>query len=262
MLLSPTDQQDLNRAVVILENPGLAAKLTHMVGMPLEKALAMLPENLTDTVQNAARRAMEKALDTAVLTLDAEAQRNPANGLHKTLAGVSGAVGGFFGAPALALELPVTTTVMLRSIADIARSEGEWINTVPGKLACMEVFALGGPDRQNDQMETGYYAVRAALASSIADATQHISKWGMMDPAAPVLVRLIGKLSSRFGVTVSQKLLAQAVPAIGAVGGASINLLFIQHFQTMAEGHFIVRRLERRYGEDVIKAEYRRAAGH
>lgn len=36
----------------------------------------------------------------------------------------------------------------------------------------------------------------------------------------PVLVRLIAQIASRFGVVVTQKLSAQAVPIIGALGGA------------------------------------------
>jgi hypothetical protein len=51
---------------------------------------------------------------------------------------------------------------------------------------------------------------------------------------------------------------AQSVPVIGAAGGAAINLLFIDHFQDMARGHFTVRRLERTYGAELIRAEYER----
>jgi len=38
----------------------------------------------------------------------------------------------------------------------------------------------------------------------------------------PVLVRLIAQIASRFGVVVTQKLAAQAVPVIGALGGAAV----------------------------------------
>jgi hypothetical protein len=33
-------------------------------------------------------------------------------------------------------------------------------------------------------------------------------------------------------------------------------VLFIDHFQDMARGHFIVRRLEREYGEEEIRKRY------
>src|ERR1700746_681884 len=70
----------------------------------------------------------------------------PANSqfLHRALATASGAAGGTFGLAALPVELPVSTTIMLRSIADIARSEGEDLSDPEAALACVEVFALGG----------------------------------------------------------------------------------------------------------------------
>src|SRR5205807_9646629 len=61
-----------------------------------------------------------------------------------------------------------------------------------------------------------------------------------------------------FGVNVSEKVAAQAVPVIGAAGGVVINVLFIDHFQEMARGHFIVRRLERTYDPQLVRAEYER----
>jgi len=35
-----------------------------------------------------------------------------------------------------------------------------------------------------------------------------------------------------------------------------INLIFIKHFQAAARGHFTVRRLERKYGGELVKKEY------
>ena len=64
------------------------------------------------------------------------------------------------------------------------------------------------------------------------------------------MVRFIAQIGSRFGVVVTQKLAAQAVPAIGALGGAAVNYAFIDHFQE------VVRQLERRYGKDAVRAAY------
>jgi hypothetical protein len=44
------------------------------------------------------------------------------------------------------------------------------------------------------------------------------------------------------------------------LGGASVNYLFIEHFQETAQGHFTVRRLERAYGKEFVQAEYQRIA--
>jgi hypothetical protein len=48
---------------------------------------------------------------------------------------------------------------------------------------------------------------------------------------------------------------------VGSGIGASVNYVFIEHFQEIARGHFTVRRLERVYGKDVVRAEYDRLAG-
>ena len=146
---------------------------------------------------------------------------------------------------------------MLRSIADIARSEGEVIDTPEAKFACLEVFALGGPGKGDDAAESGYYAVRAALAQSVTNAATFISKKGLTREGSPAMVRLIVQIAERFSIQVSEKAAAQAVPAIGAAGGALINTLFIDHFQDMARGHFIVRRLERKYGKEIVEAAYK-----
>jgi hypothetical protein len=67
-------------------------------------------------------------------------------------------------------------------------------------------------------------------------------------------------VASRFGVVLTQKFAAQALPLVGALGGASVNYLFIEHFQETAQGHFTVRRLERVYGKEFVRAEYQRLA--
>lgn len=258
MNLSPDDLHDLRRAVELLENPGFAARLTNTIGTPIEKTLVLLPDAWSETIHEAARGAIEKALDLAVRTLSTERKGTSFDAAHKLLSGVSGAVGGFFGVPALAVELPVSTAIMLRSIADIARSEGEDITLVSTRLACLEVFALGGRRGADDASETGYYAVRAMLANAVSDASKFLAHHAVVDSQAPALARLVGKIASRFGVAVSEKFVAQAVPAIGAIGGATVNLLFMDHFQDMARGHFIVRRLDRLYGPEAVRLEYQR----
>ncbi|MGB5807391.1 EcsC family protein, partial [Castellaniella sp.] len=74
--------------------------------------------------------------------------------------------------------------------------------------------------------------------------------------APPALMRLITMVAERFGIQITEKAAAQAVPALGAAGGALINTLFINHFQDMARGHFIIRRLDRQYGEEIVRAAY------
>ncbi|WGZ95249.1 MAG: EcsC family protein [Candidatus Thiothrix putei] len=254
-MLTQADLADLQYAKTLLENPGLAARISNAVGTPIEKGLAMLPEGANEMIVTTTRKALETALDFALYTLDEE-PRHSTNWLHKTFAGLSGAAGGAFGLPALAIELPVSTAIILRSIADIARSEGESIKSPEARLACLEVFALGGSAANDDAVESGYFTVRAVLAKSLTEAAQYMAANGVAQKTAPPLVRLLTQIAARFGIPVTQKAMAQSLPVVGAAGGALINTLFVDHFQNMSRGHFIVRRLERVYGTETVKLAY------
>ena len=258
MKLSDEDQEALRYAKALLENPGLAAKITGLIGMPIEKALQLLPGKWAQVVNEATRRSLETALQAALLTLDDTPKSNSWEFLHKLAVVATGAGGGALGLLGLPVELPLSTTIMLRSIADIARSEGERLRTPDAKLACLEVFALGGPSKSDDASESAYFLMRAALAKSVSEAAGYIAQRGLVEEGAPAIVRLIAQLATRFGVNVSEKVAAQAVPVIGAAGGVVVNVLFIDHFQEMARGHFIVRRLERMYDPQLVREEYGR----
>ena len=258
MQLTPEHIEQLRGAKQLLENPGLAARITNAIGIPIEKGIALLPARWSEAVNDATRRSLETALDAALLTFGKNSQSASSKIWHKIAATASGAGGGAFGLPALVVELPISTTIMLRSIADIACSEGEDVRLAESKLACLEVFALGGRTSRDDTAESGYFAVRAALARAVSEAAEFIAERGFAREGAPAIVRLISLITTRFGINVSEKVAAQAIPAIGAVGGAIVNLAFINHFQDMATGHFTVRRLERIYGTEAVQTEYRK----
>ena len=253
--MKQVDLDVLTKAATTLESTSLTTRISQLVGIPIEKALATLPEHWSTLVAQLTKTAVERALDGALWTLK-QNQRESSDKIHKLLAGLSGAVGGTFGIPALAIELPVSATIMLRSIADIARSEGERLEDFETKVACLEVFALSGGGAEHESADTSYYAVRSFLTTSLGDTARHIASKGMAKEGAPALVRLVNAVSSRFSIPVSEKLAAQSIPAIGAIGGASINLIFIYHYQEMARAHFTVRRLEREYGEEEVKKTY------
>jgi hypothetical protein len=193
--------------------------------------------------------------------MDKKGHGRPFQLIHRAMVVISGAVGGFFGLPGLIVELPISTTLMLRSIADIARGEGEDLSSVDTHLACITVFALGGRSRGDNAAETAYYAVRAALTRTLTEAAEFIAQRGIAEEGTPIVIRVMANLASRFGVIVTDKVAAEMIPILGAVGGASINLLFISHFQAAARGHFTVRRLERKYGEELVKREYEKVLG-
>jgi hypothetical protein len=257
--LTPADIAALQEAVQALEHPGLAARLAAIAGKPVELLGQMLPASASQLIATATTRGLEVALKAALRTMRGD-PRTGSRFLHKALATASGAAGGAFGLAALPLELPVSTIIMLRSIADIARSEGEDLSDPEAVLACVQVFALGGRAGSVDASESGYFAARGMLAKSVTEAARFIAERGIVEEGSPVLVRFLAKIASRFGVAVTQKVAAQALPVVGALGGASVNYVFVEHFQQVARGHFIVRRLERAYGKALVRTEYERIA--
>ena len=276
--LSAADRAALRRAVDVLERPGLAARLSAAAGAPLDLIGRALPAPVTEAVGRSTEAAMRTALRIALATLPDKAvapagsaveriEEGASRGLgrivgssetrHKALAAFSGALGGAFGLATVAIELPLSTTIMLRSIAEIAREEGEDLSDPEGALACVQVFALGGRNGPETTLsESGYFAVRAALAKTMSEATRYAAHRSLLDAGAPPLVRLTAQIASRFGIVVSQKVAAQAVPIIGALGGAAVNTAFMDHFQGMARAHFTVRRLERAYGKETVRVAY------
>lgn len=145
---------------------------------------------------------------------------------------------------------------MLRSIADIARSEGEDLSNPEAALSCVEVFALGGRSGSADASKSGYFAVRGILAKTVTEAARFVAERGVITEGAPILLKFVTQVAARFGLVLTQKIAAQALPVVGALGGAAANYAFIDHFQDVARGHFTVRRLERLYGMERIRSEY------
>jgi hypothetical protein len=262
MPLTQQDFEDLCYAKSLLENPGFGAKIMHILGAPLENSIQHLPKEWFAEIEKISQKAIGAALSCAMATMNENSIKKSKDTFHKAAAATCGCLGGAFGLAALSLELPISTTIMLRSIADIARSEGSELKNIQTRLSCLEVFALGGKSPDDDGSETGYYALRFALGKAVSDATAYITQMGLrtgiIGKGSPILLKFISKIASRFGVIVTQKAAATAVPIVGAASGALINTIFIDHFQNMARGHFIIRRLERTYDPNTVKAEYYR----
>ena len=200
--LSSEHINELQNTKYLLENPSVAAKFANSFADPIEQGMKRLPAEANKKILMIASKSLEIAMNTALWTLKNN-QQSASNLTHKAASALSGAAGGAFGLAALAIELPISTTIMLRSIADVARSEGENLSLKDSQLACLEVFALGGKSNDDDLTESSYFEIRTALA-----------------------------------------------------GGALINTLFIDHFQDVARGHFVVRRLERTYDSEIVRASY------
>jgi hypothetical protein len=249
------DHAALKKAVKYLEGRNFAARLADYAGVPVNRVLGVLPKAINRQLSGLVRNAVLKGLEVAVDTLEERPPRSPAMGFSSFLAGVTGGVSGLFGFGALAIELPLTTTLMLRAIAEIAQHQGEDLSTLEARLACLEVFAYGAKPNEGN-LDVGYYAARALIGKYTHDIAALALERGAVDASAPVVAGLVGEIVSRFGLVVSDKVAAGALPILGAVGGATVNIVFMDHFQRVAHAHFTLRRLERTYGSSHVRARY------
>jgi len=270
----PEDLQALKSAVALLEAPSLTIRLANLVGTPVEWALDRLPGSSARKIQQGIHAALKKAVAGALRTMDENAVAQARPRTHTAMAAASGAMGGFFGLTGTLVELPVTTTLIMRSVADIARSEGFAISDPVVQAECVQVFALGGRSADDDAADSAYYATRVGLSeiaketgkalaeAAAGQATQHAARATFQGiqltpgQTASWLAQIIETVAQRFGVKVTEKFALQAAPVLGAVSGAAINAMFISHYQAMARGHFTVKRLEMKYGESAIREAY------
>ena len=174
---------------------------------------------------------------------------------HKFLATGLGAVGGFFGPLTLLAELPLVTILMLRAIADVARSEGEDLTSAETRMACAQVFAYGGRTKEDNAADLGYYGIRTTLGIHFERDIIEFATTAE-GPHIPVTIDVMRAIAARFGVVISDRAAAKMVPIAGAASGAALNLLFMNHYQNVARGHFILRRLERLHGMDPVREAY------
>ncbi len=256
LTLSPADETALRGAIRNLENQDFAAQLADYAGKPIARVMRLMPKAATRRINKIVETAILNCLNVAIRSIEPQSKAPPAQRAASLLAGLSGGVSGFFGLGALPIELPVTTTIMLRSIADIARHQGEDLSTIEARLACVEVFALGAPRETGAQVDFGYYASRALLGRLAADATALLLERSAASLSAPIVGGLVSEIATRFSVVVTERSAASALPVLGAVGGATVNMMFMNHFQRVARGHFAIRRLERQYGVDAVRRLY------
>lgn len=245
-ILPPEAERDLRAARLALDNPSLAARLANAAGMPIEALRARLPAVVQGGLDGAVRTALSVAMKAALRSGPAVTPLPvPSYWFHRGLAAASGAVGGAFGLPGTLVELPVSTAILLRQVAAVAAEEGEDLSAPGASAECLKVFALGGTSPSDDAAESGYFAVRLALAEALK---------GTVGQA--VMPRFVAAVAARFSGTVGLKLSAQAAPIIGAAAGATVNLAFLAHFRGVARGHFTLRRLERTYGVATVRSAW------
>nr|WP_321246540.1 EcsC family protein [uncultured Psychroserpens sp.] len=268
--ITPEDLETLKKAKSNILHVSWAMRNVNKIGDTVETGITFVPEKVVVKLQSMTQTALLKIIKANLLTIQKNKPfKKPSKLTYKGIVTGSGALSGFFGATTgfgtaiFASELTITTKFIMRTIMDIARSEGEDIYTLEGQMACLEVFALGGESKDDDGLETSYYTTRIAINSALNSVSATGVKVGLdtlikgaSTLGSGALSNFVSKIATRLSLLISEKFLAQALPIVGAIGGGSLNYVFVDHFQKMATAHFTIKRLERHYGEAEVKLAY------
>jgi hypothetical protein len=201
---------------------GVGVKLLTALGGKAEGLLERLPgpvrENLDGATRQALVLAMRAAQGSRVAVPDQKSWVNTA------VTTAMGAAGGFGGLPSALVELPATTTVLLRAIQGVAAEHGFDPAAENVQFDCMRVFAAAGPLARDDGADLGFISLRLTLSGG-------------------AMHRMIAAVAPKFATVLGQKLAAQTVPVLGAVAGATTNYVYTSYYQQIAHVHFGLRRL-------------------
>ncbi|OWQ88813.1 hypothetical protein CDN99_15150 [Roseateles aquatilis] len=267
-----TDSEDaaaLKQAVDCLLVESITVKISAAIGSFITRSGKHMPKWAKVKLIGLAHGALKAGLSGAAYTLRDGPGTPASTKSHKVMTAASGAVGGAFGIAGALFEVPVTTTLTLRAIADVARSEGFDINDEQVRVECATILAMGADTPNDDDAFQGYFAARGTFASIATKAAEELAKVAAersmsaasrgfngitTDQAGTWVAQLIIKILDKFGIALSSKVAATAVPLLSAATAATLNVLFTDYYQSIARGHFIVRRLEAKYGEAAVRA--------
>jgi hypothetical protein len=269
--LTLDERRFLAEAAQFLEHPSFLTRVAKLVGKPAEVLLAMLPKAAGKLVHDATQAAMLRGVEWVSATIPGQPQTPamPQRRLwtlmgkhgHTAITALSGAGGGFFGLAGLSIEIPVTTLVILRSIASIAAASGADLSDPRTRLECLSVLSLG--TRADKEMQSTYLTTRLSTSLAVREAASFVARTSGQELSeaiakgtAPILVRLIDAVGTRFQIVVTEKVAAQMVPVVGAAMGAVVNASFTDYFNRIARYHFGIVALERRYGRQMVDAAY------
>lgn len=201
---------------------GIGMRLLNVLGSRAENLLDRLPTPIRNSMEGATQAALKVAMEGARQSRrqvpDQKAWINTA------MTTAMGAAGGMGGLPTAMIELPATTTVLMRAIQGVAAENGFNPDEESVQFDCLRVFAAAGPLDQDDGADLSFVTLRLTLTG-------------------PTMHRMIAAVAPKLATVLGQKLATQTVPLLGAVAGATTNYLFTSYYQEIAQVHFGLRRL-------------------
>ncbi|WP_313136902.1 EcsC family protein [Paracoccus jeotgali] len=210
-----------------VEARGVGMEILDRIGGGGEQLVQKLPSYLRKPIESAVAGAMRRTFKLA--SASRGAVRDRGDWFNRLGTTAVGAVGGAAGLTGALIELPLTVTILLRAILEIAEEHGLDTNSDEIQTEALRIFASGGPLTDDDGTDTAFVAARLAVGG-----------------------RALQTLISGFAPQVASRMLAkvgaQSVPVLGAVAGASINYTFARYYQELARVQFGMIRLAHETG--------------
>lgn len=201
---------------------GLGVQLLTLAGGKAEHLLERLPAPVKARLGEATELALKLAMKAAHSSRGALPDQ--ADWFNRTMSTAMGAAGGFGGLPSALVELPATTTVLLRIIQGVAVEYGFDPGAESVQFDCIRVFAAAGPLDSDDGADLGFLTLRMTLTGG-------------------AMQKLIATVAPKLAMVLGQKLATQTIPVLGAVAGATTNYVYSGYYREIAHVHFGLRRL-------------------
>ena len=206
---------------------GLGMEILASIGGSAQGLIERLPGFVRKRLDSITMSALNRAF--AAASHSRRYVRDRGDWFNRLASTVSGAAGGVAGLPGAVIELPVTITMLLRAILDIAAEHGLDPDSEEVRMEALRVFAAAGPMSEDDGTDLGLLAAKLSITGQTVQG-------------------IIARIAPRLSLVLGQKLAAQATPVFGAMAGASINFAFAGYYQEIARVHFGVLRLARETG--------------
>ncbi len=176
-LLSEEDfARVIGTAEIYLSSCSVLSSVIETLGDLVRRGLKVIPDDWKEAITAKIHEALVFALGAAVRGMGEDPSSTSKDWLYAASVIATGIAGGAGGLPGLLVELPITTGLMLRSIADIGRAHGERLEDPLFRFTCIEVFAYGTPI-EDDEEELAFLAARLGAVEVAESVAETIPRW-------------------------------------------------------------------------------------
>ncbi|HYX37751.1 MAG TPA: EcsC family protein [Oligoflexus sp.] len=265
----------IKEAASFLEAPSALLRLTQCMGKQVGHLQHSAPHATQRLIKRAVHLSLKTALRLAIGTLPYQQHGSSSwpeiisgtkrsRWKHTAAVATAGAVGGTLGTAGLMLEIPLTTSVMLRSIASTAQKWGYDLKDPEVQLHCLYVFSLGfTADKDHVGLGPGYIDTRLAWHGMIRELAGFIGSHSLKDVfvalergTLPALAKLVSLLIPSLERAIMKNILSKSLPVLGALSSAVINATYCGYYSQAAQYHFGLMHLEAQHSLDLVQNQY------